>query len=105
MGAKADTKAADEKKNAEENKAGAVEKVAKAEKEAAAAGKGGVGGTLHDWSKKDYTNGSLLKPAVDIASLPHCPDMVDRKVMWLNHKVVPAVPYPAAGFNCNKDWA
>jgi len=40
---------------------------------------------------------------IDMTKLEHCPDFNERKSLL--NGVTPAVAYPAAGFNCNSDYA
>jgi len=42
-------------------------------------------------------------PVFNPASVEHCPDFDER--MTLKNGKTRAIPYPEAGWNCNKDWS
>jgi len=48
------------------------------------------------------TTPGLLKTKVDLKALQHCPDFVERHSLL--DGVTKAIPYPKAGFNCQRDY-
>lgn len=48
------------------------------------------------------TNPGLWKTKTDMRALQHCPDFVERHSLL--DGVTAAIPYPKAGFNCQRDY-